>query len=42
MIAKVRRCLDPLVQGLNIKSVDIFVRDNKVCSAEVVQLLVKP
>ena len=43
MIAKVRRRLDHLVQNLNIKcqSVDIFVHDNKVCLAEVVQLLVR-
>ena len=43
MIAKVRRRLDHLVQNLNIKcqSVDIFVHDDKVCLAEVVQLLVR-
>ena len=43
MITKVRRCLDHLVQNLNIQcqSVDIFVYDDKVCLAEVVQLLVR-
>ena len=43
MITKVRRRLDHLVQNLNIQcqSVDIFVYDDKVCLAEVVQLLVR-
>ena len=43
MIAKVRRRLDHLVQNLNIKcqSVDIFIHDDKVCLAEMVQLLVR-
>ena len=43
MIAKVRRRLDHLVQNLNIKCqpVDIFIHDDKVCLAEVVQLLVR-
>ena len=43
MIAKVRRRLDHLMQNLNIKCqpVDIFIHDDKVCLAEVVQLLVR-